>query len=350
MTSSAQFALILLQEARKTAAPQGASSPGFSVTLDIASLIWALVVLVVCLAYRAKLPALLRGLLGRATKLEFAGFSIELAKATAFSPDWAAGALDLRHQAVAIEVNDSTAANFRAQLMQEGRVDYAEVNLGGGQEWLSSRLFIMSIVFARMKGIRALAFVETATDTRRRYVGWAEPHRVRWALAMRFPWLEQAYSRAYSQIVGAPAPTTFVVDDVGRLGQQFITHDPGPSLSLIQGFLGQIQVAMAPPALPTPDTEWILIDPATNTREHASWLTSSDLEGILRASLNLSYVRGTELRAKSGKERLKILFDFEGAFVAVVNDDRRLEYLVDRNVLLNQVIQHLPGADSGNDS
>src|SRR5215831_13437543 len=139
-TSSAQFALILLQEARKTAAPQGASSPGFSVTLDIASLIWALVVLVVCLAYRAKLPALLRGLLGRATKLEFAGFSIELAKATAFSPDWAAGALDLRHQAVAIEVNDSTAANFRAQLMQEGRVDYAEVNLGGGQEWLSSRL------------------------------------------------------------------------------------------------------------------------------------------------------------------------------------------------------------------
>jgi hypothetical protein len=41
------------------------------------------------------------------------------------------------------------------------------------QRHLTTRLFLMANVFARVKGIEALVFVETARGVQRRYIGWA---------------------------------------------------------------------------------------------------------------------------------------------------------------------------------
>src|SRR5262249_20597173 len=144
---------------------------------------------------------LVKGIAGRLSKLEFGGVSIELAKAKAFDPNWSAGALDLRQKAAAIQVSDSTTMTFLAQLREQGDADYAEVNLGTGNEWLTSRLFIMAIVFARMKGIKCFVFVETSANARKRFVCWAKPERIRWAFAKRFAWLERAYAEAYSTLM-----------------------------------------------------------------------------------------------------------------------------------------------------
>jgi len=53
-------------------------------------------------------------------------------RAAAFVPGWSgsAGTWDLRQKATSIQVNDSTAMTFRAQLMEGGTADYTEVNLG----------------------------------------------------------------------------------------------------------------------------------------------------------------------------------------------------------------------------
>src|SRR5262249_16950846 len=162
-------------------------------------------------------------------------------KAKEFVPDWSSGPLDLRHKAKAIEVTDSTAMTFLAQLRERGDVDYAEVNLGDGNEWLTSRLFIMAIVFARMRGLRAFVFLETSGNIRNRFVCWTQPEKVRWALARRFPWLEQAYAEAYSAILQGgipPGPVpVFVVTNKGRLGYQFSKDDPQPSIQLLQEYL-----------------------------------------------------------------------------------------------------------------
>src|SRR5262245_11682605 len=106
--------------------------------------------------YRTKIPLIAEWLSSRVKKLEFAGISLELAVAKPFVPDWSAGALDLRHSATPIGIFDSTVASFIDQLHRSGTADYAHVNLGTGQEWLTSRLFIMAIVFAQMKDIKSL--------------------------------------------------------------------------------------------------------------------------------------------------------------------------------------------------
>ena len=151
------FLLQAVDKASKSPGTAESINHGWNVSLDIAAvlnaLLWPLAVLVILLAYRDKIPGLAQSVASRITKVGFAGVSLELAKAAAFVPEWSGspGTLDLRQKATAIQVNDSTAMTFSAQLMEGGTADYAEVNLGAGQEWLTSRLFIMSIVFARMK-------------------------------------------------------------------------------------------------------------------------------------------------------------------------------------------------------
>src|SRR5580765_4256812 len=100
-----------------------------NVTLDIGAVIaaiaWPIAILVALLAFRAQVPILAKGLASRVKKLEFAGVSIELAIAKPFVPDWTGSStsLDLRQTATAVQVNDSTAANFSAQLIEEGLAD-----------------------------------------------------------------------------------------------------------------------------------------------------------------------------------------------------------------------------------
>jgi hypothetical protein len=331
----------LSQTANKiyAATPATSPSPGTSVTIDIAAILsavlWPLILLTVLLAYRQKIPALAQGITSRITKVGFAGVSLELAKASAFVPEWSpsVGALDLRHKATALQITDSTAMTFLAQLKQGGTADYAEINLGAGQEWLTSRLFIMAIVFARAKGVRCLVFVETSGNVRRRFVGSAEPEKIRWALAKECAWLEQAYASAYSAVLNTQQ--AFVVDHLGKLGNQFFTDDPKPSLDLVREFLQQVQ---SPPGIMLPGaSDWIVIDDSGTTREHASWLTSEALERMLGEDLNRSCVRSSELRPKNGTDHLRMFLAAPGQFQAVVEDDRRFEYLLDRQVLLEQV-------------
>jgi hypothetical protein len=278
--------------------------------------------------------------------VEFAGVSIELAKAKPFAPDWSAGALDLRHKAAAIQVNDSTAATFLSQLREKADGDYAEVNLGDGKEWLTSRLYIIAIVFARMKAIKCFVFVETSGNTRRRFVCWAKPERIRWALARRFPWLEQSYADAYSTILSQRS--AFVVSNDGRLGYQYSQHDPQPSIELLKEFLQRVQTPAVPPAI-TDNENWVLVDDATNTHEHSRWISSHLLEETLGEDANRSYIRSSELRWKSMAEQRKAILSFSGQFVAVTEEDQRFEYLVDRTVHLEQVAkQPAPQTDERN--
>lgn len=64
------------------------------------------------------------------------------------------------------------------------------MDLGGGAEWLSSRLFILAVILRRWRGLRAFVFVHTLGGTRRRFLGVCDTDRVRWRLAARWPLLE----------------------------------------------------------------------------------------------------------------------------------------------------------------
>jgi hypothetical protein len=321
-----------------------------TINLDIAAILsaifWPVVALTILLAYRQRIPAWVEGVASRVTKLEFAGVSLELAVAKPFIPEWsgAPGAPDLQHRATAIQVNDSTARTFLTQLTEEGTADYAQVDLGTGEEWLTSWLFILAIVFARMKGIKCFVFVETSAGVRKRYVGWTESEKIRWALAKRYPWFEQGYTDAHSTITSQQ--NALIVSSDGRLGYQFAPGDPGPSIELIREFLQRIQAPPLPFPVPS-DPDWVLLDSASNTYEHAAWISGEQLEEILGGDLNPSMIRSAELRSKNTSEQLRICLSVPATFVAVTTEEQRFDYIVDRRVLLEQVAKRLSSETEG---
>ena len=229
---------------------------------------------------------------------------------------------------------------FVAQLREEGDADYAEVNLGNGNEWLTSRLFIMAIVFARMKRIKCFVFVETSGSTRKRFVCCAKPEKIRWAFAKHFAWLERAYAEAYSSLL--TLQQAFVVTNEGRLGNQFSQQpNPQPSIQLLKTFLEKIQAPPAPPPSPNDLQNWVLVDDPPPTYEHAQWLTSELLEGLLGKDGSRSRISLAEIRSKSTTEQLNAFLSMPDRFVAVTAEDQRFEYLVDRSVILEQLSKQI---------
>ena len=322
-----------------------------NIVLDIAAtlsaVMWPIIVLAIFLAYRSKLPALVEGLASRVSKLEFAGVSLELAIAKPFVPEWSGSpnALDLRHKATAIQVNDSSARTFLTQLTDEGTGDYAEIDLGAGGEWLTSRLFIMAIVFSQMKDIGSFVFVETSGSVRKRFVGWAEPANIRWALAKRYPWLEHAYAGAYAAI--SSQRNAVIASRHGRLGYSHAPSDPGAAIELLKEFLQRVQQSVIPGPFAGEQEEWIVVDPATNTLEHAHWINAEELERVLGDDFNTAVVHSSALRSKNTAGQLKSFLSVPAPFVAVVADDHRFEYLIRRDVLVEQVAKWMASEPDG---
>lgn len=321
----------------------------FDIAAALSAIVWPAIVLIVLLAYRSQVPAVFGGFASRINKLEFAGFSLELAQAKPFIPNWpaASAAPDLRHQAAAVIINDSYRETFLTQLNDAGTGDFAEINLGRGTEWLTSRLFIMAILFARMKGLRCFVFVETTDLVRKKFVGWAEPEKIRWALAQRFPWLEQAFADAYSQQLGPPAGTV-IVSNEGRLAVAGRPNDAMAAIELLRGFLERVQQQIplaqpgVPPVLPSTAPGWIEI--GNNTQERASWLTAEELELILGGDLHRGSVRSSDLKAADSAAQTKAILSLSGPFVPVVADDGRFNSLLKGDVIVDQVAKMLAAA------
>jgi hypothetical protein len=181
----------------------------WTVNLDIAALVWPIVIAIIFLRYKDAITNISASLASRVTKLEFAGISLDLAKEATAKPylldlSKLVSGVDLRHKGTSTDFDSDSTRTFLQKLAETGTADYAIINLGTGKEWLTSRLYIMAILFARIKGLKALVFVETVNNLRERYVGWAEPEKVRWAMANHYPWLERAYAAAYTFVLGRP--------------------------------------------------------------------------------------------------------------------------------------------------
>ena len=91
------------------------------------------------------------------------------------------------------------------------------------------------------------------------------------------------------------------------------------------------------------------MDTATDTREHARWVSAEELEQILGEDCNTAAVYSSELRSKSTTDQLRAFLSVPAQFVAVVADDQRFEYLVRRDVLVEQVAKKIASESGGRD-
>src|ERR671919_1436670 len=186
------------------------------VTLDLAALVsalaWPAVIGFVVWRYREPLSEFLREAPRRVRSISAAGVSIELAetepRALLSLQDVK---VDLRRAGTSGDVNDSTLRSFYAQIEDSSRIDHAVVDLGYGSDWLSSRLFILSVILRRMRGLQAFVFVQSVENSRRHFLGVCDSRHLRWRLASRWPRYESGLAAAELHVWGHP------YDDVSGL-------------------------------------------------------------------------------------------------------------------------------------
>jgi hypothetical protein len=297
---------------------------------------WPAVVLAIVFLIRAKLPSMIEQLAGRVKKLDLAGVSIELAEARPYAPAWTgAGAVaDLRHAAQAFEMTDSGRASFVTQLMGPAEADYAEVDLGDGRQWLSSRLFIMAELFPRMKRVRCFLFVERKNGHEKRHLGWVDPAALRYALAREYPWLESAFADAYDQILKHGAR---IASSHGKLISAQGGDDAAVAIDLLGEFLRRVQTPPPPaplqPPIPTVDVNGV--------QEQARWLSGGAIEALLGPALIKTHLSATQFLKAEPKEQIRMVLAAPGDFLILTSDKGAIERVLKRDALIDQIGRQL---------
>jgi hypothetical protein len=275
------------------------------------------------------------------------GVSFELPGATEAQVSWVSGReqIDLRRPVSAANILDSTQKEFSAQLLDRTPAQYAIADLGGGEEWLSSRLYIMSILLARLRSVDAFVFLETRGDQPGCLVGWAHVDDVRWQLARVSPRFEQAFIRATHdleelshRVVARGDILSTPVDGSSAPGPPPMPEEQAPA-DLLTAYLNHLQRPVPPPG---EESRWQPLDPVGGALtppmvEHGQWLDGASIRAMLGDHLQMSSVRENELLVKPDPDQVRLIASHRGKYVALTHDDGRFARLIDREKLLEQL-------------
>jgi hypothetical protein len=342
----------------------------------VSVLAWPVAALIIAAIFRRPLSALVTALGGRITKLSLFKVELELVPAeTATAP-----LLDeIRNAAIGAHIGDSAGMLLR-QVQEGSPVQFAVVNLGRGEDWLTSRLYLAAVMLERMRGVRAFVFLEDLPPVHRRFVALASARQVRWALAQAYPWLEAAWLRAGGSIAPEPQPlgrqTQLIKSDTGALETSLAQRVAGRFVESLQrpppampagGPPGAVQPQPAPvqpgpvqpgpmqagpvqpgpmqpgPVQPGPvhppgqEGEWVTFPRGVS--ERASWIGRDALEALLPQHCFESWTYAMPDAPRS--RRTRAVLRRSGEFVALVDQDLRFAKLVDRHALLEQMAASL---------
>ena len=293
----------------------------------IAALFWPVVALVVLFSKRFK--TLVESLSSRITnsKIEFAGVSFDLTFAFPFQPEKDLQYGDLTEKLGADDIDNSYTYTLNAKLVDVKQADYVILNLGKGLSWLTSRIFILSILFKQAKGIKAIVFLHSTDRVKKDFLGWVSIEEMRWSLAMKYPHLERAYKSVYCEEIKKESIKT----ENGSIGNNSVWNPP--TAELLNSFVEKIQSSESKEK----QLGWVKIQSSNGEKyEQASWVTDILLRNIAGDELQTESIAISELRAKSDREKAVIIANMEGQYVPVVNHEGRFEYLIDRYKLLEK--------------
>ena len=295
-------------------APPGQSRPDW---LGAATaLIWPLAALIVVVVLRQSIAEALKGLGARAKSLSIGFLAFDFGEATlkGLTP----GSLDdIRDTASHVPVGDSGAA-LTATLSDPAPAECTVVNLGDGTEWITSRLYAVATLVARMRGLRVIVFTASGPGGAQ-FVGSAEPEHLRWALAATYPWLELALVRAWNNQAGALLPATVERTDMplSNDGQP----DPWRAVQTFEAYKRELQAPVAPPGA----SGWLDL---SGKCERAEWVTPALLTHVLGDRLNQGTVQHDFDTA--GEEMARRVLRFPLDYVPIVDRSGRFLRIVTR--------------------
>lgn len=243
---------------------------------------------------------------------------------------WTVGSKDVRALTPSHIFNGNSKPFFQ-QLVNSVHGDYAVVDLGKGQEWLTSRLFLFAVILGMVRNLRTLVFVESSNGVRRRFLATASPEDVRKSLALRYPWLEEAWLRASAaQYAGEGHGAA---DSDGGSGPQplFAGTEVEKLRDFAHDFIESLQCTTTPPEA---ERELYIQSPnAPEIWEKTQWMDGERLEKDLAGCLRYDWCENSP--DKSMKLIVNSVVRRQAPFVALVDADRRFQGLVDRYALLD---------------
>ena len=258
----------------------------------------------------------------RATKISIGSLGIDLP--TMNQAQLGEDVLTFRTEDALMIVSSSAKRSLFNMFEQPGKFEFVAINLGRGQSWLSSRLFIFAIMLQRMKSLRCIVFLGAGPDTETQFLGATTPEKVRWGLARLQPWLETAYAQAYQQ--STTLGKFAIQNESGGL-------DPNIAEQIVRAFLSVL--INAPVGTVMDNREWVVF--ASNQQpEHATWLSKDYLED------GLGHILWKDaIVASNNKDEARALLRRSAPLVARVKRNREFISLIDRVSFLDEAMNKI---------
>jgi hypothetical protein len=293
---------------------------------SLAAFAWPLITIVGLWIYRVPLGKFLETIGSRATEIGIGWASIKLPDVKQASPTPVNVARELQSDLW----QESSSQWFREFSSSTASSEYALLNVGDGREWISSRLFIFAVMLQRMKSLKCIVFTRLLASGDSRFLGCASPENIRWALAVDQPWLETAYAHAYANLFppqipdpAIPSPSFIHID--GSIEPDFAERAVREFISSLRGFPGN-------PYSGSPG--WVDV---SGSKEHASWLTETELQRIIGVHLWRDAVEG---RVDDSNEQkmleAKQIVGKSSPYVAILKGGF-YKSLIDRIALLSEI-------------
>jgi len=320
LAKAQQSATTAPQEPIKIELSQKAETPPSWVTFA-GEIAWPTVAVLGLIALYKPISRFLDAIGQRATKISIGTLGIELP--TMNQAQLGEDVLTFRTEDPVMIVSSSAKRSLFEMFGQPGKFEFVAINLGRGQSWLSSRLFIFAMMLQKMKSLRCIVFLGAGPDTETQFLGATTPEKVRWGLARLQPWLENAYAQAsQSPEVGPLA----IQNENGALS-------PIQAEQIVKAFLNFL---INPPAGTVMDNrEWVVF--ASNQKaEHATWLSREYLED------GLGYILWKDaIVASNNKDEARALLRRSAPLVARVKRNCEFISLIDRVSFLDEAMNKI---------
>ncbi|BAO90258.1 hypothetical protein [Caballeronia cordobensis] len=295
-------------------------------------IVWPVTIVFLVFKLRDPLTALITAIGQRATRFKILQFEIELGALVPASPSLAMSAEALQQAVV-----QASGTTFIVQgITKSAAADYVLVALGDDDQhaWLSSRLFLLSVLIDRNRVVRCIVF----TGEHGGFIGAASPRDVRAALGARFPEYERALLAAYG------IASTLPLDELrnGDLSEAALTR-------IATGFLSNSGITQInEPA--SPHSGWLYLDrsskPGTpSTWELAEHITAGGLRTLLGDGLGKGRVVGAAGTVPD-PDTARAIINQPGVFVALVSSSGEFRELCDRTAIADRLSRSVAHAVS----
>lgn len=285
----------------------------------IEGLAWPIVVFIGIIILRKQLP----NLFNRFQKISAFGFEINLADTSA--SELRIKEVDIQGIRDPISVNglQSNVAALINKINSSKNADFAIIDLGEGENWLLSRLYILVILLFKAKGIKYFVFLTSENESESKYLGWISSKSIIKTISNYDSDMPINFNG-----VSQDENINFQIQE-GIINIENIDN-------LIISFIGSLQTQ-------TKSSKKGILLKGSGYYEDTEWVSRELFSTLFSESINENFIM--EDPYKDNKDHLNAILRQKGKYIAVINAKGVFKRLIDRDVILKKIALKSPLAE-----